>query len=251
MSGHSKWAQIKRQKAVTDAKRGRAFSKLSREIMVASRLGGSELDSNFRLRLVVQRAKAANMPSENIERAIKRGAGEDADAPVMLELAYEGYAQGGVALLIHALTDNRNRTVALIRNVLDNAGGHLADAGSVAWLFEGRGEIVVRPDGLNPDEVFMAAAEAGATDVDIESEFIYIWTKPDMLDRVRQAIAQRGLEVEAAELGRVATAPVELRKIEALKVLRLVESLEDLDDVRKVDTNLSISVELVESYAAA
>ena len=251
MSGHSKWSTIKRQKAAADAKRGRAFSKLAQEIMIAARLGGADRDSNYRLRLAVQRAKAANMPNVNIEKAIKRGVGEDKDAPEMFDLAYEGYGPGGIALFIDVLTDNRNRSVAQIRNVLETSGGHMAGSGSVAWMFERRGEIVVKANGADPDDIFMIAAESGADDVEIDDSLVYVWTKPHMLDEVRKKLVNEGLEIDQAELGRVASSPVDAEERGALQVLRLVSSLEELDDVRKVDTNLNITEDLVATYAAA
>ena len=251
MSGHSKWSQIKRMKAANDAKRGQAFSKLAREITVAARAGGPDPDSNYRLRLAIQKAKAANMPNEPIERAVKRGTGELGDAPEMLELTYEGYGPGGAALYIQVLSDNRNRTVAQIRNVLDNAGGHLAASGSVAWLFQPRGEVVVKTAGFDADRVFMLAVDAGAEDVEFVDNQAYVWTRPESLDAVRQELVKAQMEVEQAELGRVAQTPLNLDGQTAVKVLRLIEKLEELDDVRTVDTNLSISLELVESFAAA
>lgn len=251
MSGHSKWSTIKRQKAAVDAKRGRAFSKLSKEVTVAARLGGQDTDSNYRLRLAVQKARAANMPGENIERSIKRGIGEDKDAPEMLELSYEGYGPGGIALFIDVLTDNRNRTVAQIRNVLDNSGGHMSDSGSVAWMFERRGEIVVKANGNDPNEIFMVAAESGADDAEIDDSIVYVWTKPERLDEVRTNLVSNGLAVEQADLGRIASSPIDAEERGALQVLRLVSSLEELDDVRQVDTNLNITEELVATYAAA
>ena len=251
MSGHSKWSTIKRQKAAADAKRGRAFSKLSKEITVAARLGGPGSDSNYRLRLAVQKARTANMPSDNIERAIKRGIGEDKDVPEMLELSYEGYGPGGIALFIDVLTDNRNRSVAQIRNVLDNSGGHMGDSGSVAWMFERRGEIVIKVDGRDPDEVFMTAAESGAEDAEIDNSIVYVWTKPERLDEVRTKLVNEGLEIDQSELGRIASSLVDTDTGGALRILRLVASLEELDDVRQVNTNLNITEDLVATYMAA
>ena len=251
MSGHSKWSTIKRQKAANDAKRGQAFSKLSKEITVSARMGGGDPNSNYQLRLVIQRARAANMPNTNVEKAIKRGTGEDQDAPEMLELSYEGYGPGGVAFLINVLTDNRNRSVAQIRNVLDTSGGHMAEYGSVSWMFEGRGEIVVKVNGRDSDEIFMVAAEAGAENAEIEDSLVYVWTKPKELDEVRKALLDEGLEIDQAELGRTASSPIAVDDRHAMRILKLVESLEELEDVRKVDTNLDITEEIVMSFAAA
>ena len=250
MSGHSKWSTIKRAKAATDAKRGQMFSKLSGEIAVAARMGPADVETNYRLKMSVQRARAANMPAANIERAIQRGAGSTNETD-LFELTYEGYGPGGVAIFIDVITDNRNRSVAQVRNVLDTSGGHLADSGSVAWLFEPRGEISLQLGDLDFDAIFMAAVDAGAEDVEEEDGNVFVWTRPDRLDAVRQELAGAGIEVEKAELGRAATSPLDLDERQAMQVLRLVEKLEDLDDVRKVDTNLNLREEIVEAYAPA
>lgn len=252
MSGHSKWSTIKRAKAATDAKRGQLFSKLSDEIAVSARMGGADLDVNYRLKMSIGRARAANMPAANIERAIQRGTGGGNEADLM-EISYEGYGPGGVAIFIDVITDNRNRSVAQVRNVLDTSGGHLGDSGSVAWLFEPRGEISLPLGEHDFDEVFMMAVEAGAEDVEQEEDddTVFVWTRADRLDAVRQALVAAGLEVEKAELGRVAQAPLDLEERQAMEVMRLVEKLEDMDDVRKVDTNLNLREEIVEAYATA
>ena len=241
MSGHSKWSTIKRAKAATDAKRGQLFSKLGGEIAVAARLGGADLETNYRLKMSVQRARSANMPAANIDRAIQRGAGGTNETD-LFELTYEGYGPGGVAIFIDVITDNR---------VLDTSGGHLADSGSVAWLFEPRGEISLPLGELEFDEIFMAAVDAGAEDMEEEDGAVFVWTRPDRLDAVRQELVGAGIEVEKAELGRLATSPDDLEEREAVQVLRLVEKLEDLDDVRRVDTNLNLREEIIEAYATA
>ena len=248
MSGHSKWSTIKRAKAATDAKRGQLFSKLSGEIAVSARLGGPDLESNYRLKMSIQKARGANMPAANIERAIQRGSGGSNDAD-LFELTYEGYGPGGVAIFIDVITDNRNRSVAQVRNVLDSSGGHLADSGSVAWLFEPRGELSLSLDDYEFDEIFMLAVDAGAEDVEEEEGTVFIWTQPDRLDAVRKELLKAGLQIEKAELGRIATSPLDLDERQAIQVLRLAEKLEDLDDVRKVDTNLNLREELVEAFA--
>ena len=250
MSGHSKWSTIKRAKAATDAKRGQLFSKLGGEIAVASRMGGGDVETNYRLKMSVQRARSSNMPAANIERAIQRGAGGTNEA-ALFELSYEGYGPGGVAIFIDVITDNRNRSVAQVRNVLDTSGGHLADSGSVAWLFEPRGEISLPLGDLDFDAVFMASVDAGAEDVEEDDGTIFVWTLPDRLDAVRQELAGAGFDIEKADLGRAATSPVDLDERQAIQVLRLVEKLEDLDDVRRVDTNLNLREEIVEAYAMA
>lgn len=248
MSGHSKWSTIKRKKGVNDAKRGQVFSRFARELQIAARLGGADPDTNYRLKMVIGRARGVNMPQANIDRAIKRGAGGGEGAE-MLELTYEGYGPGGVALLIDVITDNRNRSVAAIRNSLDNSGGHMADSGGVSWMFDPRGEIVIKGDNLDEEEIFMSAVEAGAEDIDVAEDRIYVWTGATALDKVRQALANNGYEIEQAELGRTAKTPIDLELRDAMRVMKLIEILEDLDDVRKVDSNLNISEDLVESFA--
>lgn len=248
MSGHSKWSTIKRKKGANDAKRGQVFSRFARELQIAARLGGADPDTNYRLKMVIGRARGVNMPQTNIDRAIKRGAGGGEGAE-MLELTYEGYGPGGVALLIDVITDNRNRSVAAIRNSLDNGGGHMADSGGVAWMFDPRGEIVIQGDSLDDEAVFMSAVEAGAEDIDVAEDRIYVWTGATALDKVRQALANAGYEIEQAELGRTAKTPIDLELRDAMRVMKLIETLEDLDDVRKVDSNLNISEDLVESFA--
>jgi YebC/PmpR family DNA-binding regulatory protein len=250
MSGHSKWSTIKRAKAATDAKRGQLFSKLSGEIAVAARMGGADTDANYRLKMSISRARSANMPAANIERAIQRGAGVGGEADLM-ELAYEGYGPGGVAIFIDMITDNKNRSVAQVRNVLDTSGGHLGETGSVAWLFEPRGEISLTLGERDFDDVFMMAVDAGAEDVEEDDGLVFVWTRADRLDTVRQGLVAAGLEVEKAELGRVAQAPLDLEERQAVQVLRLVDKLEDLDDVRRVDTNLNLREEVVAAYATA
>tara|TARA_B100001123_G_scaffold449074_1_gene612832 strand:- start:5310 stop:6062 length:753 start_codon:yes stop_codon:yes gene_type:complete len=248
MSGHSKWSTIKRKKGANDAKRGQVFSRFARELQIAAKLGGADPDTNYRLKMVIGRARGVNMPQANIDRAIKRGAG-GGDGAEMLELTYEGYGPGGVALLIDVITDNRNRSVAAIRNTLDSGGGHMADSGGVAWMFNPRGEIVIKGGNLDEEEVFMSAAEAGAEDIDVAEDRIYVWTGATALDKVRQALANDGYEIEQAELGRTAKTPIDLELRDAIRVMKLIETLEDLDDVRKVDSNLNISEDLVESFA--
>ncbi|MDP6348719.1 MAG: YebC/PmpR family DNA-binding transcriptional regulator [Chloroflexota bacterium] len=250
MSGHSKWSTIKRAKAATDAKRGQLFSKLSGEIAVAARMGGADTDANYRLKMSNSRARAANMPVAKIERAIQRGSGVGGEAD-LVELAYEGYGPGGVAIFIDVITDNKNRSVAQVRNVLDTSGGHLGETGSVAWLFEPRGEISLDLGERDFDDVFMMAVDAGAEDVEEDDGMVFVWTRADRLDAVRQELVAAGLEIEKAELGRVAQAPLDLEERQAVQVLRLVDKLEDLDDVRKVDTNLNLREEVVAAYATA
>ena len=249
MSGHSKWSTIKRKKGANDAKRGQIFSKLAREIMVAARSGGEVIENNNRLAMVVQRAKAVNMPNANIERAIARGAG-GGDAANMEEITYAGYASGGIAMLIDVITDNRNRSVAQIRNTLESAGGRMADTASVAWLFENQGQILVEAAGLEFDDVFETAVDAGAEDVEAADGQISILTGPSDLDSVRRSLIESGLEVKQSELIRVATNPVAASERDSAAILKLVDALEELDDVRQVESNLELSDELVANFAA-
>ena len=249
MSGHSKWSTIKRKKGANDAKRGQMFSKLAREIMVAARSGGEVIENNNRLAMVVQRAKAMNMPNANIERAIARGAG-GGDAANMEEITYAGYATGGIALLIDVITDNRNRSVAQIRNTLESFGGRMADTASVAWLFENQGQILLDAVELEFDEVFEAAVDAGALDVEEADGQISVLTGPTDLDAVRRALVGAGFEVKQSDLIRVATNPVTASDRESAALLRLIDALEELDDVRQVESNLELSDELVADFAA-
>lgn len=239
MSGHSKWSTIKRKKGAIDAKRGAIFTKLIREITVAARAGGGEVDFNPRLRLAVDTAKAANMPAENIERAIKKGTGE-LEGVHYEEIAYEGYGPGGVALYIETLTDNGNRTVADIRHVLGRNGGTLGTSGSVAWQFERKGQVVVAASDTTEDALFEAAIEVGAEDVSREGdEFIVTCPFADF-NGVQEGIKAAGIPVSSAELAWIAKNEISVAGGDAAKLLRLVEALEDLDDVQKVHTNADI-----------
>src|SRR5215216_5126340 len=248
MSGHSKWSQIKRQKGVTDAKRGQLFTKLGREISVAAREGGPDPDANARLRLAVQRAREANMPMDNIDRAIKRGAG-GGDAAALEEILYEGYGPNGAAIMIEAMTDNRNRTVAEIRNVFKSGGGSLGNAGCVAYLFDSRGIISVQPNGADPDEVALKAIDAGADDFRVDADGIEIYTEPTQLETVRAALEQDHVAVVGAETAMVPKTTLELDPKDAVTVLRLMERLEELDDVQRVYSNLELSEEALKQFA--
>jgi YebC/PmpR family DNA-binding regulatory protein len=250
MSGHSKWAQIKRQKGANDAKRGQMFTKLAREITVAARQGGRDPDTNFRLRLAIQRARSLNMPQENIQRAIARAAGPGEGEAHLEEVTYEGYGAGGVAIFVEALTDNRNRTVAEVRNVFTRHGGSLGENGSVAWLFDPRGVVSVNIDSQDPDEVALKAIDAGAVDVNQDGSMLEVYTEVEDLERVRQAIEAAGLEVEAAERTLVPKTQIKLDDQRSIQVVRLIERLEDLDDVQSVSTNLELSQDLVARLAS-
>ncbi len=245
MSGHSKWSKVKHQKGATDAKRGQLFTKLSRELTIAAREGGPDQDSNVRLRLAVLRAKAANLPSENIDRAIKRAAGTG-DGATLEEAQYEGYGPGGTAMLVEVATDNRNRAAAEVRNAFNRNGGNMGEAGCVAWLFEPRGIIEVELDGHDPDELALQAIDAGAEDVQPDDGLIEIYTGPNQLYQVRQALEGLNFHIANAEATMVPKTLVAADDETALRVLKLVERLEDLDDVQKVYTNLDIPDSVLE-----
>lgn len=249
MSGHSKWSQIKRQKGVTDAKRGQLFTKLSREVSVAAREGGPEPDANARLRLAIQKAREANMPMDGVDRAVKRGAG-GGDLASLDEVTYEGYGPGGAAILVAAMTDNRNRAVADIRNVFTRGGGNLGEAGCVAWLFEPRGVIALDPDGADPDDLALKAIDAGAVDVRVEEDLVEIYTEPGDLDKVRSSLVGEKLKVTSAESAMIPKTTLGVEPKDALAALKLVEHLEDLDDVQHVYTNLELNDELLSQLGA-
>ena len=249
MAGHSKWAQIKRQKAANDAKRGQLYTKLGREITVSARDGGGDPEMNFRLRLAIQRAKDANMPADTIERAVKRGSGELEDGARLEDIIYEGYGPGGAALFIEALTDNRNRTVAELRNVLTRGGGNLGESGSVAWMFDTRGQIIIELNEGDPDEAMLESIELGAEDVQEEDDTLVVLTLIEQLEAVRRGMEDLGYAVESAELTRVPKTMSEPESSKAAQAMRLIESVEDLDDVQKVYTNLELTDELMAAYA--
>ncbi|MEI7743561.1 MAG: YebC/PmpR family DNA-binding transcriptional regulator [Chloroflexota bacterium] len=248
MSGHSKWSTIKRQKGVNDSKRSAMFTKVAREIAVAARAGGGDADANYRLRLAVDKARSINMPLDNIKRAIEKATG-GGEAEQFEEIVYEGYGPGGIAVLVEAATDNRNRTAAEVRAIFTKSGGQLAGSGAVAWQFEVRGLITVPRDGTDPDEVALMAIDAGAADVDTEADPIEIWTEPSDLYTVRKALEDAGCKVEDAESAMIAKQTTVLEASHFRKVMRIVESLEDLDDVQRVTTNADIPEELLAEFA--
>jgi YebC/PmpR family DNA-binding regulatory protein len=248
MSGHSKWATIKRKKGAADAKRGQMFTKLAREIQLAARQGGDP-NFNFRLRLAVDKARAENMPKENIERAIKRGSGQDSEGGQLEEVTYEGYGPHGVALYIQVVTDNKNRTVSEIRRALTRGGGSLGESGSVGWLFESKGLITLPMQGRNEDKVFETALEAGAEDVQFGEETAEIYTLTDDLQTVRQAFEDAHYKIENAELTMIPKTQISLGAADTLQVMHLIESVEELDDVTKVYSNLEISEEALAELA--
>jgi len=239
MSGHSKWSTIKRQKGVADARRGQLFTKLAREIMVAARQGGANPESNFQLRLAVQRARDNNMPLENIERAIKRatGGGEASD---LIEMTLEGYGPHGVAVLVQALTNNRNRTIQDVRRFFTRHGSSLGESGCVSWMFENRGVITVESDGSDAEEIALQAIDTGAEDVKTEGEYIEIYTQPQDLESVRKAIEEKK-HVISAELSLIPKNTILLDEKEAAQVLALLDHLDELDDVQHVYSNVDFS----------
>src|SRR5262245_19855129 len=240
MSGHSKWSTIKRQKGANDAKRGALFTKVAREISVAARQGGGDPDANYRLRLAIEKARSVNMPADNIKRTIDKATG-GGDAEQYEEIVYEGYGPGGVAVLVEAQTDNRNRTAAEVRSIFTKTGGQLAGSGAVAWQFEPRGLISVTRGGFDADEVTLAAIDAGAEDVDTDdTETIEIYTSPSDLETIRKSLEGSGVPVDTAETTMIAKQTVELDSSKARQALRLVELLEDLDDVSRVTANFDI-----------
>jgi YebC/PmpR family DNA-binding regulatory protein len=239
MSGHSKWSQIKRQKGVADAKRGQLFTKLTREIIVAVRQGGANPESNFQLRLAVQKAHDNSMPSENIERAIKRGSGE-AGAGALTEIKLEGYGPSGLAVLVEALSDNRNRTVQEVRRLFTRHGGNLGESGCVSWLFESRGVITVETDATDAEAIALRAIDAGAEDVKTENDYVEIYTKPEDLEKVRQVIEENE-RVISAELSLMPQTTVLLEENRAVQALNFLDELEGLDDVQHVFSNIDFS----------
>jgi YebC/PmpR family DNA-binding regulatory protein len=251
MSGHSKWHQIRRQKGVNDAKRGQLFTRLGREIVVAVREGGGgDPDANFRLRMAVQRAREANMPMDNIERTIKRAVG-GGEGTSLDEITYEGYAPGGAAIMVQVMTDNRNRTAAEIRSVFNKNAGNLGEMGCVDWIFEPRGVIGVPLEGRDLDELQLEAIDAGAEDVEEYSdgdEELTIYTEPAQLEAVRQALEAKKIPVAHAESTLIPKTKVPLSAKEAVQTLRLIDRLEDLDDVQNVYTNADIPEEIAEKY---
>lgn len=245
MSGHSKWATIKRKKAATDSARGKVFSRIIREITIAARAGGGDPAANIRLRQGIDAAKAANMPAANIERAVQRGTGE-VEGVTYDEVTYEGYGPGGIAILIDVATDNRNRTVGEIRNLFTKNGGNLAEAGSVGWMFEPRGLIEIETGGRAADAILESAIEAGAEDVEFgDGDTATVSTAPTALDAVRQVLVAAGETVVSAELSKIPTTTIELDEKGAASALRLVELIENQDDVQKVYANFHVSDEVL------
>ncbi|MGE5636027.1 MAG: YebC/PmpR family DNA-binding transcriptional regulator [Nocardioidaceae bacterium] len=250
MAGHSKWAQIKHKKKAVDAKRGQLFTKLTRALTVAAREGGPNVDGNPALALAVQKAKDARMPKDNIERAIAKGAGADADGEAYERVVYEGYGPGGVAILVEALTDNRNRTGAEVRHLFSKGGGSLGEPGSVAWTFEQKGELVV-DGGRYAEDDLIAAIDAGAEDMNLDGDVWEIVTAPGDLAAVRDALEAADVELESAELAMRPTTRTPVDEAQVGRLMRLVEELEEHDDVQAVHANFDVDADVLERVATA
>jgi len=250
MSGHSKWSSIKHKKGAADAKRGKLFSKLARTIIVAAREGGADPANNLPLQTAIEKARSYSMPKDNIERAIARGSGAGTDSEAFEHIVYEGYGPNGVAIIVEALTDNRNRTAADVRHVFTKHEGSLGTTGAVVWLFERRGIVMVDAGQTDEDSVMLAAAEGGADDVTEDGDSFEVTTSPEALTSVREALEQAGIEVESAETTMVPKTTVELDdEAAARKTLRLIDALEELDDVNEVYANFDIPERLLETVA--
>jgi YebC/PmpR family DNA-binding regulatory protein len=249
MSGHSKWAKIKRKKGEADVKRGAVFTKIGREIQLAAREGGDP-DMNFRLRLILEKAREANMPKENIERAVKRGTGDDKTV-VLEEIMYEAYGPHGVAFLINVLTDNRNRSVAEVRRVFNRMGGSLGEAGSVSWMFEQKGYLSIEPEKADPDEISLVAIDAGADDVVPSGDSVEVYTQPNDLHKVQEALKAAGYKASSPEISMIPKTQVDLSPADTMQVMRVIDTLEELDDITSVYTNLNISDEVLAQYDTA
>ena len=249
MSGHSKWATIKRKKGANDAARSKMWAKLLRFVEVSAREGGGNPEGNPTLATAIQKAKSASVPNDNIERAIKRGTGE-LEGESYEEMSYEGYGPGGIAILVHCLTNNRNRAAQDVRSAFNGKGGKLAEPGAVSWMFEAKGVVVVSKSGVSEDDVFLMAADAGAEDVRASEETIEVITPPESLKAVRNALVEGGIEVESFDLTQVPKNTIELDESDAKKVLGLVEALEELDDVQDVYANFDISDDVLEAVAS-
>jgi YebC/PmpR family DNA-binding regulatory protein len=248
MSGHSKWASIKHKKAIVDSRRGAHFSKLTRAITVAARDGGGDAAGNPALDLAIRKAREASMPKDNIERAIAKGTGEGGEAEAIEAVLYEGYGPGGVAVLVEALTENRNRTSAEVRHAFSKNGGSLGEPGSVAYLFDKKGSIVIDSERYSEDDL-MVAVEAGAEDISTDDDVFEVVTEPAAFAAVRAALEQAGVQIESAEMGYRASILVPVEEAQAGRLMRLIELLEDLDDVSAVHANFDVSAEVLERVA--
>jgi YebC/PmpR family DNA-binding regulatory protein len=249
VSGHSKWASIKHKKKATDAKRGQLFTKLARAIQVAAREGGGDPAGNAALATAIEKARQASMPKDNIERAITKGTGAGADADSFEAITYEGYGPGGVAILVDALTDNRNRTSSDLRAAFSRAGGNMGEPGSVAWIFEKKGEIVVDAQRYSEDDLF-PAIDAGADDINLDDDVYEVVTSPETFMAVKEALEQAGVELESADLAMRPTTQVPVEEKQVASLLRLIDNLEDLDDVQAVHANFDVDADVLERATA-
>jgi len=250
MSGHSKWSKIKHQKGADDVKRGNLFTKLTREIIVAAKEGGGDPATNFRLRLAVQKARDSNMPMDNIDRAIKKGTGDLAGGSLN-EITLEGYGPNGIAILVSALSDNRNRTIQEVRSTFTRHGGSLGESGCVSWIFQSRGVININAENVDADELALIAIDAGAEDVQVESGFVEVITKPDALEKVRATLEQQKVKIESSELQMVPKTLVKLDDKAAMQALKLLDKLEEVDDVQNVYSNADIPDSVLEAMQAS
>ncbi|MBU0899797.1 YebC/PmpR family DNA-binding transcriptional regulator [bacterium] len=245
MSGHSKWAGIKRKKAVVDAKRGKLFSKLIKEIVVAVKLGGSDLEGNSRLRLAILKAKDYNMPIDNIKRAIQKATGESSGETMPEEVIYEGYGAGGVAILVEAMTDNKNRTTSNIRNIFSKRGGSLGESGCVSWMFNKKGYLAVNKDEVSEEKLLDIITEAGAEDYKVEKDAYEVYTDPSRLEIMRKILEENKIKIELTTLSMIPRNYLEVDKSTALQLLKLIESLDEDDDVQQVFSNFNIPDEIL------
>ena len=250
MAGHSKWAQIKHAKAITDARRGKLFTKLAKEIIVVAREGGGDPDANFRLRMAIQRAKDANMPADTIARAVNRGVGGGGEGDNVSEVRYEGYGPGGTAILLEALTDNRKRTVSAVRSTFTKAGGSMAEVGSVAWQFDQRGVVVVEADAGSLEDLAIAAIDAGADDFEADESTIEIHSPVEALETIRQSMAECNAVIVSSQLAMLPKNLVTLDQNTAKRTLRLLDQLEELEDVQRVYSNGDFPEEVLAEYGA-
>ncbi len=248
MSGHSKWHNIRLRKGKQDAERGKVFTKLAREIIVAAKAGGGNIDANLRLRLAIGKARDSSMPADNIKRAILRGTGE-LEGVNYEEITYEGYAPGGVAVLVQCLTDNRNRTVAELRNVFGKVGGSLGETGCVGWMFDQKGVVEIPAEGNDEESIMMTTLDAGAEDIKVDDETIEITSKPEDLNAVREALEAAGIKFISAEVAMVPQTTVSVNAKVASQILRLMDLLEDLDDTQNVYANFDIPDEIMQEVA--
>lgn len=249
MSGHSKWSTIKRKKGALDAKRGKAFTKLIKEITLAARLGGGDMEGNSRLRQAVLAAKDINMPKDNIDRAVKKGTGELEGGANYEEVTYEGYGPGGVAVLVEVMTDNKNRTVAEIRHIFSKHGGNLGENGCVSWMFEKKGSILIDKKNSDEDTLMEIALDAGADDVKVEESEFQIITSPDAFEKVKNAVVNKGIKCVEAKITFISTNNVKLEEGKAEQMLKLMEKMEDNDDVQNVYANFDIADDIMEKLS--